>query len=179
LTSDLEWYEERVLPLRDRMIRSVWRILRDPHDAEDAFQNALATVWQRRRRVQGHAKPEALILRICIDAAYDALRRRLRRNRHEETGLSPGEILDPTSSVADRLVESEELGELLQAIARLSRKQAGALLMRFVEELGYDDIARALGCSEANARTHVARARARLCKMLNHLSTYLERQGLA
>ena len=37
-------YEEIIGPLEDRMIRSIWRITRDPHDAEDAMQNCAGHV---------------------------------------------------------------------------------------------------------------------------------------
>ena len=40
-------YERLIAPIENRMIRCVWRIVRDPDDAEDALQDALLTVWKR------------------------------------------------------------------------------------------------------------------------------------
>ena len=34
-------YERLIAPIEARMMRAVWRISRDPNDAEDAFQEAL------------------------------------------------------------------------------------------------------------------------------------------
>ncbi|MBZ5544338.1 MAG: hypothetical protein LAO07_11760, partial [Acidobacteriia bacterium] len=64
-------YERLIAPIEDRMIRSVWRIVRDPTDAEDALQDALLTVWKRWGPVRRHPNPHALALRICINAAHD------------------------------------------------------------------------------------------------------------
>ena len=58
-------------PIKRRMFETVWRILRHSQDAEDALQNALTTVWQQRSRIAGHAAPQALVLKICADAAID------------------------------------------------------------------------------------------------------------
>ena len=58
-------YERLIAPIEVRMMRTVWRISRDPNDAEDAFQEALLTVWKRWDRIVTHSNPHALILHIC------------------------------------------------------------------------------------------------------------------
>ena len=40
-------------PIKDRMIATVWRVLRHPQDAEDALQTAVATLWQEWERING------------------------------------------------------------------------------------------------------------------------------
>lgn len=160
-------YERFIRPIEDRMMRSVWRVLGDPDEAEDALQEALATIWKRLGRIRRHPNPHALILRICANAAYDALRRRTRR-RHAFVPV-PGDLEDDSRSAAEEVIGREQRDEVLRAVGRLSRKQAAAILMRAVQEQSYRNIAQALGCSEATARTHVARARARLRQLLSHL----------
>lgn len=163
-------YETLIQPIEDRMIRTVWRIVRDPDDADDAFQDALATVWKRLGRIRRHPNPHALILRICVNSAYDLLRRKARRLKREAVDAVAEEAADPTPSAADRMSRQEEQAEILEGIGRLPRKQGEAVLMRFVEELPYSDIAQALGCREVTVRTHVARARSRLSRELAHLA---------
>jgi len=178
LTKSEQSYERLIQPIEDQMIRSVWRIVRQPDDAEDAFQDALATIWTRLKRISRHPNPHALILRICVDAARDVLRRRLRRRRRETLTAAPDPAVDPAPSALDQMGRRQVHTEVSQAIARLSRKQAAALLMRIVQEQPYLDIARALGCSESTARIHVSRARARLRQLLPHMApgTHSERK---
>ena len=57
--------------------------------------------------------------------------------------------------------------EIFWAISQLSRNQAAAVLMRFIQELPYGEIALALGCAESTARRHIARAKGRLYKLLS------------
>jgi RNA polymerase sigma factor (sigma-70 family) len=155
-------YDRIIGPLEDRMIRSIWRIVANAQDAEDAMQNALLIVWKSWERVVTHLNPEALVLKICIDAAYDVTRCRRREQNWKTSRSSSEEQSDPARSPAEQVIQAELYAEVLAAIHRLSRHQAIATLMRVCEELPYSEIAAAMGCTEATARKHVARARERL-----------------
>jgi RNA polymerase sigma-70 factor (ECF subfamily) len=163
-------YESLVRPIEDRMIRSVWRIVRDPDDADDAFQEAVATVWKRLARIRRHPNPHALILRICTNAAYDVLRRRTRLHKRLGREEDVVELPDPAPSAAERLSSGETQAEIMQAVGQLPPKQAAAVLMRFVQNLSYGDIAQSLNCTEATVRKHIARARVKLRRLLEHLA---------
>ncbi|MFH1743968.1 MAG: RNA polymerase sigma factor [bacterium] len=172
------YYEYLIRPIEDQMIRSVWRIVQNPEDADDAFQDALATIWKRLAKIRRHPNPRALILKICVNSAYDTLRRKIRRRSRETPEGIPAGIPDSSPSAWDKLLGKEQRAEILCAIGRLSRNQAQAVLMRIVEEQPYSSIAQALGCSEATARTHVTRARTRLCKLLSHLAPHLAEEAI-
>lgn len=162
-------YERLIAPIEDRMMRAVWRISRDPDDTEDAFQEALLTVWKRWDRIQRHPNPQALVLHICIHAAHDVLRRKVRRGKWLEAGAIPEDIPDSSTSALQNIAGAECDAQVLQAIGLLSKNQARAILMHAVEEIPYGDIAAAMDCREATVRKHVARARARLRTLLSHL----------
>jgi RNA polymerase sigma factor (sigma-70 family) len=160
------FYRRFIAPMEDRMIRSVWRVTRDADDADDAMQNALMAVWRRRGRIAGHASPQALILKICIDAACDVARRRGRERRRTERHDPSTDRVDGTRAPWEELAHRELTGEVLSAIHRLSRRQAVAITLRAFEELPYEQIAAAMQCSEATARKHVERAREHLRRAL-------------
>ena len=168
--SDLQRVYDRIIrPIEDRMIRSIWRIVRNPQDAEDAMQEALLTVSKRWDRISRHPSPQSLVLKICIDAAYDLTRRRMRHGRLLELTEAANEQCDSSRSPSEEMVSAEQYVEIITAIHRLSRQQAVATLMRVVQEQSYEQIAAVLGCTEATARKHVARARERLRIRLAHL----------
>jgi RNA polymerase sigma-70 factor (ECF subfamily) len=162
-------YERLIAPIENRMIRCVWRIVRDPDDAEDALQDALLTVWKRWGQVRKHPNPHALILRICINSAHDMLRHKARRGKWLEAGAIPENIPDSSPSAAQGISGAEQGAQVLRAIGCLSKNQARAILMHAVEEIPYGDIAAAMDCREVTVRKHVARARARLRTLLSHL----------
>ncbi len=159
-------YEALVRPLEDRMMRSVWRIVRDREAAEDALQDALAVIWKKRETVARHPKPEALILRIAVSSACDALRKTRRRLRHETAGLSERLADDSIPSVTKTVEDRDLRTTILAAIGRLPKRQAAAVLLHIVEELPYGEIAEAMACSESTVRVNVLRGRERLARAL-------------
>jgi RNA polymerase sigma factor (sigma-70 family) len=161
-------YERLVRPLEDRMIQSVWKIVRNADSADDALQCALTTLWQKWDKLQRHANPEALIMRVCIDAAYDQLRKNLRRERlnRSKAGMDADAAIEPSRQIEHQETERE----ILRAIAALPGKQRAATFLRLVEGCSYETVAAALGCGEATARKHVARGRRSLQATLAHLA---------
>lgn len=151
------------------MLATVWRVLHNPHDAEDALQNALACIWKQWARLERHANPRALVLKICADAAIDQLRR---RNRSAVQSIASGlaESLPTLQPRPDEeLIRQEMLDDIMEAVSRLSRNQAIAVVMRFIQDESYENIAAALGCGPATARKHIARGREKLERHLAHL----------
>lgn len=159
-------YDDLVRPLEGRMMRSIWRIVRRKEAAEDALQDALAAIWRKRATIARHPNPQALVLRIAIGAAVDAVRKAHRRLRHEVPGL-PEEGAEPAAAAtASDALDPHLRAAVLDAMGRLSRRQATAVLLRVVEEQSYHEIAMAMGCSEATARVHVMRGKAALARVL-------------
>lgn len=162
-------YERLIAPLEGRMMRTVWAIVKDPDEAQDALQEALATLWRRWDRLQRHPNPEALVLRVCANAAYDAIRRRQRHARRFATDEEPVDVPDPSPSALQAAAGAEAQARVRRAIAALSRNQAVAIVMHAVEGIPYEGVAAAMRCREVTVRTHVARARARLRALLADL----------
>lgn len=154
-------FDELIDGLESRMIRAIARIIDDSHDAEDALQNALTTIWQKLGRMRRHRNPAAIVLKVCIDAAYDVLRKRNRTNRRV-VALPADSVPDSAATPAERLGALESRERLLAALLELPRMQSLALQMRYVEELSYTEISAALGCAESTTRKHVERGLSRL-----------------
>jgi RNA polymerase sigma factor (sigma-70 family) len=163
-------YEQLITPVESQMMRSIWRIVRNQEAAEDTMQEALTIIWKKLDRICRHPNPHAFILKICMNSAYDTLRK-LRRVRQREA----------SSKIQEYSAESEHNGltqlekknveaEILDAIRRLPKKQALAVLMRIVQDQPYDSIARVLDCSEVTVRIQVSKGRARLGQWLSHLN---------
>ena len=162
MSSGADDYNILIRPIEAALMKSVYRVVQDPHDAEDAFQEGLAKAWINLAKIRRHPNPHALILRIFANVACDALRKRIRRIRRENSRpaqQSFGGNVESSSRAIDR-------ARILEAIAELPRRQAEVLLMRVVQEQSYDAIAKAIGCSEATARTHALRGRAKLAAAL-------------
>ncbi len=173
-------YEQLIAPLESRMMRTIWRIVRHPEIAEDTLQNALTIVWRKLKRIRRHPNPQALILKICMNSAYDSLRKQKRFRKQEDSSSLLHEFPDLSGTNVPSNLERKKLeDEILKAISRLPKKQSMAVLMRVVQSQPYDVIAQMLDCGEITARIQVSRGRAKLSKWLSHLhpSPFKEASG--
>jgi len=146
----------------------VARIVRDPEDAADVFQEVLALIWAKLERIDRHPNPHAYIFRICITRSYDALRKRARRRRREIRLESIHAKMWPARSLG-YIEEGDRVTAIREAIAMLPPNQGQAVLLRIIEDFPYHMIAGVLGCSEATARSHFSKGKARLIKILGEL----------
>jgi RNA polymerase sigma factor (sigma-70 family) len=159
-------YDLLVRPMEPRMMRSIWRIVREREAAEDALQDALAVIWKKRDAVARHPNPEALILRIAVSAALDALRKRRRRLRHEMPAAPDRQVFDTAPPFTEEIEGRDLRAAVLEAIGRLPRRQAAAVLLHVVDERSYEEVAGMMGCSESTVRVSIMRGRKALAGAL-------------
>jgi RNA polymerase sigma-70 factor (ECF subfamily) len=166
VTDDRTIYDELIAPMEATMMHSIWRVVRNAELAEDCFQDALAAIWKKRFQIRRHPNPPALILKICLNRACDSLRKLERMRRQTDLSRLDNAPAPPEHD-ADRDLEAKEIEEQVQqAICRLPRKCALAVMMRLIQEESFEAIAQALDCSEVTVRIHISRGRAQLRKWL-------------
>jgi len=96
----------------------------------------------------------------------------LRRKRPAE-----GEKIDRAADEADpqqRAMEEERRRALELSLRMLPEKERAALVLRDLEGLATDEVARALGSSEATVRSQISKARV---KVRDFLERYFRRRG--
>ncbi len=168
MTHSDEVYERLLRPIESQMINTVARIVRDPEDAADVFQDVLVIVWHKLDRILCHPNPHGYILRICITRSYDALRKKMRRRRLEIRLETIKIKLWP--KVSQQSPPAYNLANTVRAaISMLPPKQGQAVLLRAIEGSAYNVIADILGCGESTARSHFSKGKARLEKILRDL----------
>ncbi len=165
MSSAEQLYKSLVEPIEERMMRTVARLVRDPDESADVFQNVLMIIWKDLKKINEHPNPHGYILRACVSASYDCLRKRTRRKRHT-TSMEDSEINVPHPVKDPEVMARETQRIVLDAIAKLPRQQAQAVMMQVIQDEGFVDIAKALGCSEATARSHVSKGKAKLRDIL-------------
>jgi RNA polymerase sigma-70 factor (ECF subfamily) len=169
VVDDRKIYDELIAPMEATMMRSIWQIVRNADLAEDSLQDALAIIWKKRLQIRLHPNPPALILRICLNTAYDSLRKLERRRRQTDLATMDNTPAPPEHD-PDRYLEAREIEEQVQqAICRLPRKRALAVMMRLTQEESFAAIAQAMDCSEITVRIHISRGRAQLREWLSPL----------
>jgi len=125
--------------------------------SEELTQESMLEVHRRWDRVRSLDRPDLWLRRVAINKAISA-RRRLMAEMAAVTRIRGQRVFDTASVAIDQ--------QIWHQIRRLPRRQAAAIVLWAVEDLSHRDIAEALGCTEATARTHVRRAREALQRTL-------------
>ncbi len=130
-----------------------WLITGNLADAEDAVQDALAGLYRRWAKLPTGDEFEAYVHRSLVNACLGVIRRRPRTLSVADPALLASAPVGADPSVA--VAASDQVWRLCQ---QLAPDQRAAVVLRFYGDLSYAEIAAALGCREATARSHVNRA---------------------
>jgi RNA polymerase sigma factor (sigma-70 family) len=132
-------------------------LLHDEEEAGDALQNAMLKALQAMRRAGRTGPLRPWLFRIAHNESVTIIRQRSRR---------PGELTENVvAGQADAFRHAaarEELAELLRDLDGLTDHQRGALVMRELGGLSYDEIAAALDSTPLAARQAVFTAKRKL-----------------
>ena len=154
----------------DFVYNVAYRMMGNPHDAEDVVQDAFLSAYRAWDRFRGEARPSTWLYRITVNAALMRLRKNKRGNQITQMGLDDVEIVD-WSQVPERGAANSELRDRLwEGIGLLAHDLKAAVVLRDVEGLSNAEAAEALGISVSALKSRLHRARVILRQ---HLSEYL------
>ena len=171
---DFECFERLVGRYEKKIYNLALRMLRDPDDAREILQETFLKVYDNLEKFRGEAQMSTWIYRIAMNEALMRIRKDKHRPRSlevvdEEGGRRELDVEDWAPRPVDRLLTKELGGELDRAIARLPEDYRGAFLLRDVEGLSNEQIARAMKLSVPAVKSRIHRARVFL---RNELSPY-------
>src|SRR5215218_10682663 len=138
------------------IFRFTLQLTRNRADADDLYQETLIKAYRAFDRLDGAANHRAWLYRIATNTFLSDKRKAGREGPLDETvELSlPAETTDHAAGLDAR----DLLQEVEGFVANLPAKQRVALILRKYHEVGYDEIAATLKCSEAAARANVHEA---------------------
>lgn len=135
-------------------------------DAQDLTQEAFIKALQRQDQLKDMEKAAHWLSRIASNTAIDFLRRHGRVNFCDIDEV-PEPISSPSSESPEQiLLDTERRAYLDGGLALLTQRERTALLLRDVEGLPAEEVARQLGCSKATVRSHIANARIKFRRYL-------------
>jgi RNA polymerase sigma-70 factor (ECF subfamily) len=122
--------------------RRLTRILGPIPEREDLVQDVFLALHRTLPRFRGDAQLATLIHRIAINRAYEHLRRQSRRPVNLVDGWFFDDVVGPHASPELLSAAREELARVFSCLARIKPKKRIALLLRVVDGLSFEDIAK-------------------------------------
>ena len=144
--------------------RTAYRLLNNPADADECFQEAfVAALEVSRREPVGNWR--ALLLRLAAARAVDRLRERCRR-RSREQATDWNALAGNEPSPSQGAEEAELAQRLRDALAQIPAQQAEVFCLHGLEGWSYQEIAEQLSLSINTVGVLLHRARKRLRELL-------------
>lgn len=164
-------FDHFVREYHERLLAVSTRILRSPHDAADALQDALLSAWLARNSFHGQSTVYTWLYRIVKNSCLMKIRSQSARNRQIErraVALDPSSQIGPV--VYQRFADSVELAEERQLlrlkIDQLPTMYRQIVWLREIEQLSTSETASLLSVTPTIVKTRLCRARAELRQLL-------------
>jgi RNA polymerase sigma-70 factor, ECF subfamily len=149
--------------IRTRCRAEALRILRRPHDADDAVQEALTRAWRSRHACRNPDAPIPWCLKITRNEAIRIIDRGRPRGATEP--LQEGDYVEDTEAGRER-------GRVLiridvhRALENLPPHERQLIALRYLHDCSHSEIAQMLEIPEATARVRLHRVHKRLETLL-------------
>ena len=178
----LEAFEELVRRHSQLIYRALVAILGDPIEAQDAMQDALLSAFKHIEGFQGRSKFSTWLVSIARNTAFQRL-----RGRREVESLDEGECGEdhdfrPRQVRAwqdnpEQCCSKSEIRQLVEkGISGLPPKYRVVVMLRDVEQISTDEVARQLGLSVPAVKVRLLRGRLMLREWLSpHFATSVRR----
>ncbi|MCU0977083.1 MAG: RNA polymerase sigma factor RpoE [Steroidobacteraceae bacterium] len=161
---DKSAFDALVLKYQHKVLKLVQRYVRDPSEAEDVTQDAFIKAYRALPGFRGDSAFYTWLYRIAINTAKNALvssRRRPMTYDLDGEGNGPDlsqRLRDPDTP--ERLLLTDEIRATVnRAIDNLPEDLRTAIVLRELEGLSYEDIARTMDCPVGTVRSRIFRAR--------------------
>jgi RNA polymerase sigma-70 factor (ECF subfamily) len=162
----MERFEILVERHHDEIYAYLWRLLGE-EGADDATQEVFLRAFRAYGRLTHGDYLRAWLYKIATNVAYTFLSRR-KRNTQQQIDL-PDEhpALASMETGPDGQIErGDTLAEIRREIAALPPRQQMALVLRYLNEQSYEEIASTMDCSPETARANVYQAVRRLRRVM-------------
>jgi RNA polymerase sigma-70 factor (ECF subfamily) len=166
LAGDAEAFARLVDRHYDRCARIAFRILGNREDAEEAIQDAFLRAFRALGSYQDRERFSAWLTRILVNQCRTVLSSVQRR----EAVFSDLDLRD-AELFADAEAREGDWPELEHALAQLPADQREAIVLRYADDLTYEEMARVTGAGESALKMRVQRAFARLRALLQEVSS--------
>lgn len=162
LDGDTDAYAGLVARYRDRLGRYAVRMLGNMADAEEALQDTFIRGYRSLARCNDPGRFGAWIFGILVNRCRTIGAQRARRQRSVVTD----EAVLARASVGDTAEDHAWREAIEWALARIPPANREAFLLKYVEELSYDEMSDVTGASISALKMRVLRAREELQRLL-------------
>jgi len=159
LSSD--FYTTSILPYTVIILKLCRAYTNSQEDFEDYYQEVCLQIWRSRENFREESQWSTWIYRITLNVCLTLLKKKKNNAQYFASDYLPIDEAEENSAFAD-----ENLNELYKAIRQLSEIDR-AVIMLYLEEKTYQEIAEIIGTNPNNIGVRINRIKERLKILLD------------
>jgi RNA polymerase sigma-70 factor, ECF subfamily len=163
-------FAEVVERYADFVYNVAYRMLGNPHDAEDSAQDAFLSAHRAWDRFRGQSEVSTWLYRITVNACLMRLRKEKRSRQLVETGYEDQDVPDWRRGPEGAALDDELQTAISEGLTMLPPDLRAAVVLRDVQDLTNVEASEALGISVSALKARLHRGRVLMRK---HLEGYL------
>ncbi|MCB9398091.1 MAG: RNA polymerase sigma factor [Acidobacteria bacterium] len=168
---NLNGFEILVKRHQNKVYRLILHMLHQEEEAWDVAQEVFLKIYNSRQSYAENAKFTTWLYRIATNAAIDRIRQ-LRRDQKVQGLEEHEEFVSEDHGPQDQLQIQEARQQLERALAKLSERQRGMVIMKYYEGFAVNEIAEVFDCAAGTVK-------ATLFQAVRNLRDHLGQLGIA
>ncbi len=161
-------FKDKVLSLSGRIFPMVARMLENHENAEDAVQEIMIKLWDRRKQIEKHPNITGFVLLTARNYCIDLLKKKTPKMDSSDLQLK---VL--ISEAIDSQIEWQELIGIVESLLEeLPEQQREVMMLRDIDGFEFAEIAAATNLKVEHVRVLLSRARKQVRVKLKNIYSY-------
>jgi RNA polymerase sigma-70 factor (ECF subfamily) len=156
-----DYYTSFILPYSGIIIKICRAYTDTQEDFEDYYQEVCLQIWKSKDSFKEDSKWSTWIYRLTLNVCLTLLKKKKNNKQHHTSD----DVILPDTSEETKAFSDESLNLLYDAIRQLSEIDRGVILL-YLEEKSYQEIAEIIGTNPNNIGVRIKRIKERLKKLL-------------
>ena len=158
-----DFYLQYILPHAGIIIKICRAYTNSQQDFEDYYQEVCLQIWRSKDNFNQQCQWSTWIYRISLNVCLTYLKQSKNGDKHIVSDSLPDEVIDDSKAFAN-----DEINLLYNAIKHLSETDRAVILL-YLEEKTYEEIADIIGSNSNNIGVRITRIKSRLTKFINQV----------
>ncbi len=160
LSGNKQAYGQIIDKYKNPLYGTILRMTRNPHDAQDLVQEAFIKVYEQLDKYKATGSFSSWFYRVAINHCMD----QFRKKRHKQSDIDT-EVIQDNRHPEVLFLKREKSRQLERLIATLPEDERMIILLRYGQELSYQEISDVLHLSLSDVRNKLHRAKKKMRKV--------------
>ena len=149
---------ELINPFKDKVFRLAKRLLISTEEAEDATQEVIVKLWNKKENLDTYNNVEALAMTMTKNYCLD----QLKSKRAGNLQIVHNNFTDREPQLDKKIEDTDSLQWVEKIMNQLPEQQQILIQLRDVEQYEFDEIAKIVNMNETAIRVALSRARKKI-----------------